>query len=106
LGALWQEMTGLPFVFAVFAVRKEWAQSNSEAVKAVLEALKSSVEFGLGHQEEIDKEARAILGQVPPDFDGYFKGLGYQWSEDMKKGLLLFYKYAKEWKYAPGCEGL
>ncbi|MGC5412947.1 MqnA/MqnD/SBP family protein, partial [Streptomyces sp. DT225] len=38
LGAMWKEWTGLPFVFAVWAARKDYLAAEPAAVKQVHEA--------------------------------------------------------------------
>lgn len=54
LGALWKQWTGLPFVFAVWAARKEYAEREPDLTRKVHEAFLSSRNLSL---EEVDKVA-------------------------------------------------
>jgi chorismate dehydratase len=39
LSSLWREKTGLPFVFAVWTARRDWAEAEPECLRAINEAL-------------------------------------------------------------------
>jgi chorismate dehydratase len=54
LGALWKEWTGLPFVFAVWAARKEYAERRPELTRQVHQAFLASRDLSL---EEVGKVA-------------------------------------------------
>jgi len=53
LGGVWHEMTGLPFVFAVWVVRESFAKKYPEQVKEVQELLLASKAQGYAHIDEI-----------------------------------------------------
>jgi chorismate dehydratase len=54
LGQMWKDWTGLPFVFAVWAVRRDYLAAHPQAVHAVHEAFLTSRDLSL---EEVDKVA-------------------------------------------------
>ncbi|MBJ7906234.1 menaquinone biosynthesis protein [Streptomyces sp. NPDC004549] len=54
LGALWKEWTGLPFVFAVWAARRDYAEREPEITRKVHEAFLASRNLSL---EEVGKVA-------------------------------------------------
>jgi chorismate dehydratase len=54
LGALWKEWTGLPFVFAVWAARREYVEREPELTRQVHEAFLASRNLSL---EEVTKVA-------------------------------------------------
>ncbi|KOT45573.1 menaquinone biosynthesis protein [Streptomyces caelestis] len=54
LGALWKEWTGLPFVFAVWAVRRDYLEREPVITRKVHEAFLASRNLSL---EEVDKVA-------------------------------------------------
>jgi chorismate dehydratase len=54
LGALWKEWTGLPFVFAVWAARKEYLEREPELTRQVHQAFLASRNLSL---EEVGKVA-------------------------------------------------
>lgn len=92
LGTLWWNMTGLPFVFAIWAVRKEFARKYPERVEAVLALLKTSCRFGNENIEQIIEKAHTKLGIDVSTARLYYKSLVYQLSDREKEGLELFYK--------------
>ena len=53
LGGIWYEMTGLPFVFAVWVVRESFAKKYPEQVGEVLDLLCASKKQGYAHIEEV-----------------------------------------------------
>lgn len=53
LGQFWFEMTGLPFVFAVWVVRRAFAESNPEVVQKIHALLLASKASGYGHLDQI-----------------------------------------------------
>ncbi len=53
LGGIWYEMTGLPFVFAVWVVRESFAKKYPEQVGEVLALLHASKKQGYAHIEEV-----------------------------------------------------
>ncbi|MFG2882108.1 menaquinone biosynthetic enzyme MqnA/MqnD family protein [Streptomyces sp. NPDC048297] len=54
LGALWKEWTGLPFVFAVWAARRDYLEREPEVTRQVHEAFLASRDLSL---EEVTKVA-------------------------------------------------
>ena len=61
LGEAWKEWTGLPFVFAVWAARRD---ARGQAVQAVHRALLESRTWGLAHLDELALEAHRRTGVV------------------------------------------
>lgn len=53
LGGIWYEMTGLPFVFAVWVVRESFARRHPEQVEKVLALLHASKKQGYAHIDEV-----------------------------------------------------
>jgi len=53
LGGIWYEMTGLPFVFAVWVVRESFAKKYPEQVGQVLDLLRASKKQGYAHIDEV-----------------------------------------------------
>jgi chorismate dehydratase len=92
LGSQWWNMTGLPFVFAIWAVRKEFARKYPQRVEAVLGLLKTSRGHGYGNMKTIVEKACSRLGIDTSTARLYYKSLIYSLSDLEKKGLELFYK--------------
>ncbi len=92
LGTLWWNMTGLPFVFAVWAVRKDFARKYPERVTAVLALLKTSRRFGNENMNQIVEKACARLGIDDATAKYYYESLVYDLADREKEGLELFCK--------------
>jgi chorismate dehydratase len=94
LGQAWRDWTGLPMVFAVWAVRKDFAAANPGAVKDVHEAFQRSVELCLG---ELDEAAAAAARWEPFDaatLANYFRALDFSLGERQIAGLREFARHA------------
>jgi chorismate dehydratase len=86
LGAAWKKLTGLPFVYAVWAMRRD----NRE----LAETLRRTKAAGLAHLDEVVQAGR--LGT--PEFrrEYYEKCVSFDLGPEEKKGLLKFQQYLKE----------
>jgi len=94
LGQAWKEWTGLPMVFAVWAVRKDFAAANPGAVKDVHEAFQRSRDLCLG---ELDEVAEAAARWEPFDaatLANYFRALDFSLGERQVAGLREFARQA------------
>jgi chorismate dehydratase len=94
LGQAWKEWTGLPMVFAVWAVRKDFAAANPGAVKDVHEAFQRSRDLCLG---ELDEVAAAAARWEPFDaatLANYFRALDFSLGERQVAGLREFARQA------------
>lgn len=89
LGAAWKEWTGLPFVFAVWAARR---QANVDAVRAVHAALLESRAWGLGHLDQLAAEAAANSGLPESVCRRYLGDLDYALSYRHLAGLTDFFR--------------
>ena len=90
LGAAWRDWAGVPMVFAVWAVRREFAQKNPGQVKAVHDAFLRSVRLCLA---ELDVVAEATSRWEPFDaatLAGYFRSLDFSLGERQLTGLRAF----------------
>ena len=55
LGQAWQELTGLPFVFGVWAVRRDFAEAQPELTGSLHRLLLRSRDWGLGSLAELSR---------------------------------------------------
>ncbi|MFD8723108.1 menaquinone biosynthetic enzyme MqnA/MqnD family protein [Streptomyces sp. NPDC059629] len=86
-GAMWRDWTGLPMVFAVWAVRREFAEARPDAVRDVRAALTDAVARARRHPVEVAAAAareshrsRAGALEVPLLLD-YYRLLDYSLGE-------------------------
>jgi chorismate dehydratase len=89
LGEAWMELTGLPFVFAVWAAQKGVAAGTP--LPKMLQVAKAN---GLAHVEQIVQDAT----EATPEFlrDYYSKCVWYNLEKTEKQGLSRFQQYVKE----------
>jgi chorismate dehydratase len=87
LGAEWKSWTGLPFVFAVWAVRKRYAEEQPQAVRAVADALGGSLTYCRAHLDEISEYAAQWEHFSAEKFHSYFDALKFRFEPNYREGL-------------------
>lgn len=92
MGTLWWQMTGLPFVFAVWAVRKEFARNYPDRVEDVLTLLKTSRGLGNENMNQIVEKACTRLGIDVSIARLYYASLVYHLRDREKQGIEMFFK--------------
>ena len=94
LGEVWRDWTGLPMVFAVWAVRRDFAAAHPGLVKDVHEAFLASRDRALTQIDEV--AARAARWEVfdAPTLAGYFRALDFSLGERQLAGLAEFARRA------------
>jgi len=92
LGTLWRERTGLPFVFALWAVRKSFAEEHPAWVSAVLEEFYRSKREGERHIRRILPEASDRLGISAEMCRQYYDRLRYSLDPAEIEGLSAFFR--------------
>jgi len=87
LGELWKRWTGLPFVFAVWAARRE--ADHTEVARAH-GALLESRAWGLANLEDLARQASQATGVSVPACLEYLSGLDYSLGSKELEGLTSF----------------
>jgi chorismate dehydratase len=90
LGEAWHAWTGLPFVFAVWAVRRDVLAARPDDVAALAGALARGRAWGDSHRHAV---VDAALAQAPYHralYDDYFTRLSYTLDERALRGLEHF----------------
>jgi chorismate dehydratase len=91
LAELWKAMTGLPFVFAFWAVRAEAATAQ------VVKAFQDSAEYAFQHLDELVSEESTKTGLPAGLVRTYLtQNIDFALEEKTLAGLRLFYSLAKE----------
>ncbi len=93
LGRAWHDLTGLPFVFGVWAVRRRFYENHPEEVHTVHQALLESKAWGLAALEEICRQAATVVNLSALELRHYFSLLNYDFAEAQKRGLSAFFGY-------------
>jgi chorismate dehydratase len=93
LGEAWQELTGMPFVFGVWAVRRDFAGAEPAATATLHRLLLQSRDWGLGSLAELSRIAAASYGMTPGQILAYFRQLNYSLNPEHEAGLATFFHY-------------
>lgn len=96
LGEAWQRKTGLPFVFAVWAVREAFCQHEPDQVVAIHHELLRCLDEGRQNLMEI---SRIVAPRIPMSLSAchaYLSGMEYDLDQRKQEGLALFYRYLIE----------
>lgn len=102
LGDVWYKNTGLPFVFALWIVRKDSAFKKAQLVRRFIYDLGKAKELALKNLGKIAQALRPVLlshyslNLTEDELISYWKRISYDFDERHEKGLELFRKYSGE----------
>ncbi|WP_433082137.1 menaquinone biosynthetic enzyme MqnA/MqnD family protein [Dactylosporangium sp. CA-052675] len=96
LGQAWREWTGLPMVFAAWAVRKDFAAAHPGLVKDVHEAFLRSRELCLTELDEVAAAAARWESLSAETLATYFRVLDFSLGERQVAGVREFARRAAE----------
>ncbi len=102
LGSVWQEATGLPFVFALWLARKELLGDKGRELRLLSERLKQAKKHSLGNLQAIAGLSRQYDWTNPDFLINYWRVLSYDLTQRHLDGLALFFRYAAECGVLPG----
>lgn len=92
LARLWKDFTGLPMVFAVWAIRKEFAENHLEQVSLIKQAFIDAMKFSLDNIKDVAKKSSKWEDFSEEFLEDYFTTLKYDFDESKQKGLLEYYR--------------
>jgi chorismate dehydratase len=92
LGRLWQERTGLPMVYAVFACPDPAPESVADLEQALLEAHRRN----RAEPERLARAASELYGYPAGFLARYFEKLRYRFGPRERAGLLTFFELAAD----------
>ncbi|MEO3978542.1 menaquinone biosynthesis protein [Streptomyces sp. CAU 1734] len=90
LGLMWKEWTGLPFVFAVWAARKEYLAREPEVVREVHRAFVDSRDLSLQEVTKVAEQAARWEAFDAELLERYFRTLDYRFGPDQLGGVREF----------------
>jgi chorismate dehydratase len=90
LGSAWREWTGLPMVFAVWAVRRDFLAASPGLVKEVHDAFLHSRDVSLQHVDEIAAHAARWESFDEPTLATYFRTLDFSLGPRQLEGVREF----------------
>lgn len=91
LGEIWKQMTGLPFVFAVWAIRKQFAMDNPEIVSQISALFLQSKIQGIHSLDTICHTVSQSTGLHMDYVRNYYQQLLFDLDPLKKLGLQHFY---------------
>jgi chorismate dehydratase len=103
LGAEWTAWTGLPFVFAVWQVRRD---AGAATARRLAELLRASRAWYAHHAVRLAYSHGPRYGLEPGRLLEYWNSLRFELDDAMMDGLLRFYRYAADLREAPVTEAL
>ncbi len=91
LGDLWLAHAGLPFVFAVWAVRRTFAASYPENVISIWQRFQASKQAGLQHLDVVVRMGAQKLGIPTTTITRYFNNFCFDMGPQQELGLKTFF---------------
>ncbi|MFF8385648.1 menaquinone biosynthetic enzyme MqnA/MqnD family protein [Streptomyces kanasensis] len=90
LGRMWKEWTGLPFVFAVWAVRRDYAEREPAVVRKVHEAFLASRDLSLEEVAKVAEQAARWESFDAELLERYFTTLDFRFGPAQMAGVREF----------------
>ncbi|MEU6488207.1 menaquinone biosynthesis protein [Streptomyces sp. NPDC046887] len=90
LGQLWKEWTGLPFVFAVWAVRRDYLAREPKTVRQVHEAFLASRDLSLEEVAKVAEQAARWEAFDAELLERYFTTLDFRFAAEQLAGVREF----------------
>lgn len=101
LGREWYEFTGLPFVFALWIVRRDAAALKHDVMKILRDNLLAAKKLAYDSYESIASHSREREWMSASALVDYWQTISYDLTAEHLKGLETFYKYATEMGLIP-----
>ena len=93
LAQTWQQHTGLPFVFAVWAVRRQFCQDDPDSVVEIHHELLRCIQEGRKELRTISKQVAPRIPMAEEACYNYLHGLEYDLDEEKQQALGLFFDF-------------
>jgi chorismate dehydratase len=89
---IWNQMTGLPFVFGIWVVRRSFAQEHPQTTAQILDALNQSRMDGLANLSSIIEAASKKLNIPVETCNQYYRCMTYNLGDSEGRALSEFFK--------------
>lgn len=99
LGEVWDEHTGLPFVYALWVVRKKSVSQKGALLKKLSKDLMNAKKYVKRKSSSIAREAPQKKWLSERELVDYWKLISFDFTERHLEGLRLFEKYIKQIGY-------
>ncbi len=92
LGEWWHRVTGHSMTYAVWAVRKSYAERNREKLVDITEQLSQSLQLGLRQIETLIRQATLTIGGDEMFWRRYYRQLCYTFGVIEQQGLQAYHE--------------
>lgn len=96
LGLEWKKLTNLCMVYAVWVVRKEFAENNPIQTKKVQQYIKHGFDYGFSNLSQAISSLTTNNHFTPKQLDEYLHVIQWKLADEQIKSLTTFYQYAYE----------
>lgn len=96
LGEVWRSLTGLPFVFALWILRKEAAEARFGEVALISRQLREAKEAALSSLQSIAEECCERTWMDKEELVCYWRTISYDLSQRHLEGVSTFFRGARE----------
>lgn len=94
LGEAWKNFSGEKMVYAIWVMKKDYAEQNSHEVDNLNKLLISSLNMGMSELGSIIKNAHLKTGLPFHVLEDYFQTISYNFDQEYRRSLIHFYDYA------------
>ncbi|NIQ93989.1 MAG: menaquinone biosynthesis protein [Desulfuromonadales bacterium] len=101
LGHLWHEYTGLPFVFALWIVRREVADHHKIELQKLAEQLQSSRRRAFTDLEAVADNVPERQWMDRADLVDYWRSMSYDFTDEHRRGLILYFRLLVKYGFIP-----
>ncbi len=92
LGEIWHQETGLPFVFALWMIRRDVITQFSPLLSRLTEQLTRSCRQVLNNSAELAVSIASSAGLTAPLIDNYWHSMDYRLEDEHIEGLQLLFQ--------------
>lgn len=94
LGQAFKELTGEIMVFALWVIRREFADQNPDGVNLVTKLFQASRDYAMSHMSELVDEALQRRHLSREAVEDYFHHIRHHFTEPYRRGLRTYYELA------------
>lgn len=106
LGEAFKEMTGEFMVFALWVIRREYAERNPDGVRLVARLFQASRDYAVEHMSDLIEEALRRRSLPRAAVEEHFRQIRHHFTEPYRRGLLTYFRLAHELGEIPAVPAL
>jgi chorismate dehydratase len=97
LGEWWLEATGHSMTYAVWAIKKSYAEQNRQRICEIEKQLEASLRVGLQQKNVLIQRAVSEIGGSPLFWHNYYEQLRFTFGSEEQQGLLAYDEALLKW---------